>query len=74
MPEIKRFNNQAFTADLFTWRTGNKYSRNKMSKETGVGTGYHYAQIEYLEVQRPNIEVVFNACNLMGKDINEYFV
>ena len=75
LPELKKFNSEQFSNDVYAHRSALKLSRLAYAQHLGMENYHPVATIETNKNCIPtNLPLVFNLCLWMGKDLSEYFV
>jgi len=72
---MKQFDGKKFGSDVFMHRNDLKKTRNEYAMIFGLSRNSGY-MINHIESGRTilRINLIYNICAAMGKDINEYFV
>lgn len=74
MVEIKTFDIASFSLDVYRHRTELKLSRMKYAAMLGyTRKGDPIREIENREKETVQLNIAWNICQWMGKDINQYF-
>lgn len=68
---IFTFNNRRFAVELISFRSQKRLSRRKYAEL--INTSKHIINEVENRGVRPSVEVVFNFCEIAGKNIREFF-
>lgn len=72
--ELKTFDMATFSVDVYRHRTGLKLSRTKYAAMLGYTLrGDPIREIENREKETVQLNLAWNICQWMGRDINQYF-
>ncbi len=70
-PKLLVFDAHKFAADAYSYRIKNGYTRDDFADIMGCSKGC--IQSYEGRVSVPKLELFFNLCLLMGKEVSEYF-
>lgn len=67
---LLEFKQKQFAQDSYTYRLANKFSRLDLAAILGISDK---TVVSFERDMRPKVDVFFNMCRIMGKEVNDYF-